>query len=255
MKYFSQTKESKILKYILSYLIFLFLGVSYVSAQETYTVLLKTDKGVLAGKISYTSNSFTDKLRLQSFCLLKKISEGLTCEYQDSNKTNSTASQPTVINNTNVTSNNYTQSPLTTVFLKTSNGALAGRLSYDSNFPNDVKVNSFCAYKLLTQGQTCEFISKDNPLASNPELAVRNVAPGELDTSGIWSAIGNVSNRLNNFIRTVSTVNPQVREQFNDPVVQETPKNTTPPASPSQNTPITTPSQSGGTQIVPRDVS
>jgi hypothetical protein len=88
------------------------------------------------------------------------------------------------------------------VYLKNPSGQLVGKITYEKSFVNEyIKINSFCVYKNVTEGISCEYLDDSSPLAQNPDAAVRDVgAQYVAETNNLWNAIGGVSKRLNNFI-------------------------------------------------------
>jgi hypothetical protein len=54
------------------------------------------------------------------------------------------------------------------VYLKNPSGQLVGKITYEKSFVNEyIKINSFCVYKNVTEGISCEYLDDSSPLAQS----------------------------------------------------------------------------------------
>jgi len=113
------------------------------------------------------------------------------------------------------------------VYLKNSSGILVGKITYERTFVNEyIKINSYCAYKNITEGIGCEYVDENSPLAGAGDNAVRLVSPQNLqNNSGIWGAIGKLSGRVDGLFKAVTgqtptPIVPQEIVQNIQPIIQ-----------------------------------
>jgi hypothetical protein len=120
----------------------------------------------------------------------------------------------------------FAQGTQSFVYLKDSAGLLKGAIMYQPSIVNTIKINSFCAFKKISEGLTCEYLSDNSPLASDPQKAIKLVTQTpNLSFNAIQKLqddLANATKKLNNIFRsTQTTTAPANNYSVNDAAVPD----------------------------------